>query len=461
MYRKVMKIRILICLLFSSLALNAQNRDSVMMRSIYSAALSDPSGYKNLEFLCRKIGGRICGSPQAMAAVEWSKQLLQLLPCDTVFLQPCKVHNWQRSSQEKALVHSHLYGSYPLSVCLLGESVGTGDSGVAGNVIEVKSIDELKKMKRKEVEGKIVFFNRAMDPTNVYTFMSYGGAADQRVIGACEASKLGAIGVIVRSLSLTVDECPHTGIMRYKDAPRQIPAFAVSTLHAEKLSENLKKDPALTLYMHALCKFLPEADSYNVIGEIRGSEFPNEYIVVGGHLDAWDNGEGAHDDGVGCVQSMDVIRVFKAIGYKPRHSLRAVMFMDEEVSQRGGRKYAELAKNKNEKHVVAIESDHGGFTPFGFSIDAGDTVVAKVKQWEKLFLPYGIYKLMKGGSGVDISFLKENGVPLMAILTDSQRYFDYQHAPSDTFEKVNMREMQLGTAALAAMIYLIDQYGLK
>ncbi|MFH0893134.1 MAG: M28 family peptidase [Bacteroidota bacterium] len=457
-----MKIRLFfVLMLIVSFNLNAQNKDSLMIRNLYSAALSDNSGYKDLEFLCKKIGGRICGSPQAMASVEWSKQLLQQVGCDTVFLQPCKVHNWQRGPKEIAKVNSNVYGSYELSVCALGESVGTGDSGVYGNVIEVKSIDELKKMRRKDVEGKIVFFNRAMDPSNYYTFMSYGGAADQRVIGACEASKLGAVGVIVRSLSMSIDECPHTGIMRYKDAPKQIPAFAVSTFHAEKLSQNLKIDPALNLYMHALCKFLPEADSYNVIGELKGSEFPNEYIVVGGHLDAWDNGEGAHDDGVGCVQSIDVIKIFKKLNYKPRHSLRAVMFMDEEVSQRGGRKYAEVAKNNNEKHIVAIESDHGGFTPFGFSIDANDTVVQKIQKWEALLKPYGIYKLIKGGSGVDISFLKENGVPLMAILTDSQRYFDYQHAPSDTFEKVNIREMQLGTATLAAMIYLIDQYGLK
>jgi hypothetical protein len=442
------------------LVTKAQDKDSVMIRSIYDRALTSNSSYENLHYLCKTIGGRICGSPQAAAAVEWAYQTLQQMDADTVYRQPVKVRNWNRGEKETASMVSAMYGSKELNVCALGGSVGTGTKGLYGKVIEVKSFEELAALNKTVAYGKIIFFNQPADPKFIYTFAAYGGVAGFRVHGAAEAAKYGASGVIVRSLTLANDQIPHTGIMRYEAGVDSIPAVAISTADADLLSSWLAADPQTNVWFRTTCQELNEADSYNVIAEIKGSNNPEEIIMVGGHIDAWDPGEGAHDDGGGTVQAMDVIQIFKAIGYKPKHTIRCVVFMDEEVAQRGGKVYAEAAKKNREKHVAAIETDRGVFTPTGFSIDADDKIVKKVQKWKELLLPYGIYILQKGGSGVDISFLKEQNIPLIALITDSQRYFDYQHAASDVFETINKRELQLGSASLAALIYLIDKYGL-
>ena len=300
-----------------------------------------------------------------------------------------------------------------------------------------------------------------MDPTHYYTFDSYGETAWQRVYGASEAARYGAKGVIVRSLTMAHDNYPHTGIMHYRDSIPRVPAFAVSTLYADSLSQWLKKDPNLDLFMRSTSKELAEVQSYNIIGEIRGSEKPEEIIAFGGHLDAWDITQGAQDDGAGVIQTIEVLRLFKELGIKPRHTLRVVVFMDEEVAQRGAKAYAEGVKARNEKHVAAIEADRGGFTPYGFSIDAPYYTVARIKNWQEILQPYGIWFFQQGGSGVDIRDLKPMGIPLLALVTDSQRYFDVQHAPSDTWSRVNQRELQLGSATIASMVYLLDNHSIQ
>jgi hypothetical protein len=299
-----------------------------------------------------------------------------------------------------------------------------------------------------------------MDPTHYYTFDSYGETVWQRARGASMAARYGAVAVINRSMSETHDNYPHTGIMHYADTLPKVSAFAVSTLGADSLSLWLKKDPTLKLFLRSTSKELAEVPSYNVIGEIRGSEKPDEYIAFGGHIDAWDITQGAHDDGVGVAQTIEVLRIFKKLGVRPKHTLRVVVFMDEEVAQRGGAAYAAWVKDRKEKHLAAIESDRGGFTPYGFSIDASLMQGGKIKNWRPLLEPYGIWWFQKGGSGVDIRDLKPMDIPLLALVSDSQRYFDYQHAASDTWDKVHPREMQLGSAAIAAMVYLIDKHEL-
>jgi len=434
--------------------------DSLPIRQIYTEALSKRIAFGNLETLCTKIGGRLCGSPQAAEAVQWAEKVLKGMDLDTVYLQPVKVEHWERGEGETARVTSSKTGRHALSVCALGSSVATPAEGIQTEVVEVHHFDDLKKLGRKNIEGKIVFFNRPADPAPVYTFAAYGGAVDQRAHGAMEAARYGAAAVIVRSATLAHDDHPHTGIQHYADSVKAIPALSVSTNGADSLSAWLKTDPKLKLYvlLSAIC--LPPADSYNVIAEIKGSEHPEEIIAFGGHIDSWDIGQGAHDDGVGVVQTIEVLRLFKTLGIKPKHTIRVVVFMDEEYAQRGAEAYAAAATRENtsgSRHIAAIESDRGGFTPSGFSIDAPDSVVQKIQEWKPLLLPYGIWSIEKGGSGVDIRNLKPLGVPLVALVTDSQRYFDYQHAASDTFDKVNLREMQLGSAAIAALVYLIDQ----
>jgi carboxypeptidase Q len=442
--------------------LTAQAQDDATIKTIYSEALSRGKSYSMLEYLTKNVGQRLSGSPGAAAGVEWSRHVMQDFGFDTVWLQPVMVPHWVRGQKEIGrVVNSKKMGVVEMNVCALGGSVGTGPSGLSGQIIEVKSFDELKQLGNKVVQGKIVFFNRPMDPTKINTFAAYSGAVEQRGSGASEAAKYGAIGVLVRSMGSNLEDYPHTGGMRYAPNIPQIPAIAIATRHAEMLSNLLKDDKDLRFYMETHCETLPDAPSFNVIGELRGGEYKDEIIVVGGHMDSWDLAEGAHDDGAGCVQSIEVLRIFKQMGYKPQRTIRAVMYMNEENGLRGGLKYAEQAALKKEKHIAAIESDRGGFTPRGFTISADETVKKKVQSWQPLLKPYDVWDFSQEGGGADIGPLANQGVALFGFLPDSQRYFDYHHTKEDTFDKVSKRELEMGSAAMAALVYLIDKYGLK
>ncbi|MFN3940731.1 MAG: M20/M25/M40 family metallo-hydrolase, partial [Chitinophagales bacterium] len=258
------------------------------------------------------------------------------------------------------------------------------------------------------------------------------------------------------------DDFPHTGSMRYLDESKKIPAVAISTVDAELLSAVLKKNPETEFKLLTWCKTLPDVKSYNVIAEITGTEFPDEVIVVGGHLDTWDVGEGAHDDGAGCVQSMEVLRTLKALNIKPKRTIRCVLYMNEENGNRGGHAYADWAKTTNEKQIAAFESDAGGFSPRGFTIDYPDnTMIANFQQLKPLFLPYGVYHIEAGYGGVDIGPLKELGTVLIGLHPDSQRYMDYHHTANDTFDKVNKRELSLGAATMTAVAWWISENGIQ
>jgi hypothetical protein len=437
----------------------SQAEDSVVIRKIYNEALSNPVAYHNLDYLCNRIGGRLCGSAQAEKAVQWTKKVLDGMGLDSVYLQPVTVEHWERGPKEKASVTGKS-GKRNLNVCAIGGSIPTPVSGITANVIEVKNFDELALLGKEKIAGKIVFFNRAADPRPIYTFEAYGGSVDQRARGAMQAGRFGALAVIVRSATPAHDNFPHTGNHHYADSVKAIPAFCVSTNDADSLSLFLKNDPKLKLFLHSACILHPEAPSYNVIGEIRGTTHPEEVILVGGHLDSWDIGQGAHDDGAGIVQSMEVLRLFKALNIKPARTVRFVAFMDEEYGQRGAKAYATasklLADSGKEKHIAAMEADRGGATPLGFSIDGTAEEMVRIKAWKPLLLPYGIWSFEKSGSGVDIHDLKAQGTLLIALVTDSQRYFDYHHSDNDTFDKVNVRELEMGAAAMAGLVWLLD-----
>ncbi len=439
-----------------------QSVDAVYVDRIYDQSLTNGRCYPWLEYLSLQIGHRLSGSPSAAKAVTWTKSMLDTLGLDSVWLQPCMVPHWVRGEAEQVrLLGSKKGGIVPLAALALGGSVG---GKVQGSVVEVDSWEQLDQFgEAGKLKGKIVFYNRPMDATKIRTFEAYGGCVDQRVGGASKAAKYGAIAVLVRSMTLRMDDLPHTGVMHYDSAYTLIPAAAISTIAAETLSQTLREEGRAKVSIQLNCTTLPDVGSFNVIGEIRGSERPNDIILVGGHLDSWDVGHGSHDDGAGVVQSMDVLRVLKTLGYRPRHTIRCVLFMNEENGLRGGKAYAAEAARKGEFPLASIETDAGGFTPRGFGFEGEETVMEqffeKITTFQPLFEPYGL-KLSKGGSGADIGPLKSMKGLLSGYSPDSQRYFDYHHAESDTFDKVNKRELELGTASIAALIYLIDKYGL-
>ena len=433
------------------------NSQEDIVTEIFSNALNSNIAYENLRVLCETTQGRIAGSPEAAAAVEFTKQIMENMELDSVYLQGVTVPNWKRGEKEVARIISPVLGTMDVNVTALGLSIGTGEQGLIAGVIELNHLDDLKKSGREKTDGRIVFFNRRLDQGHYNTFNGYSGAVDQRFHGPYMAAEYGAIAAIVRSVTTADHDHPHTGVTRFSQDGNNIPALAISPRGADILSDWLKTDPELKLYLRNTSHRLPDAVSYNVIGEIRGSLYPDEIITVGGHLDAWDNSPGAHDDGAGCMQAIDVLRIFKELGIRPARTIRAVMFMDEEISQRGGREYALKASENNERHYFAIESDRGAFTPRGFSIDASDERVEAIQSLAAFFAPYGIHEIFKGGSGVDIAPLKNYyDMTLCGLVTDSQRYFDLHHSAADTFDQVNRREMQLGSAAMAAIIYLVD-----
>jgi len=436
------------------------NEDSAFIAQIFETALTQGKSYPDLEDLCKQAGPRLSGSLAAQKAVNLTEGKMKNYGFDSVYRQEVMVPHWERGASSP-LVLELSEGSKvirPMPICALGGSIA---GKIEGEVLEVMGWNELSKMHSKEIEGKIVFFNRPMDARMVYTFGAYGTCVDQRVFGAIWAASKGAKGIIVRSMNLRIDDFPHTGSMAYSDSVVKIPAVAISTLGAEELSSLLKADAHLKVRYEISPKLFPDALSYNVIGQLTGSKYPNQYIAVGGHLDAWDLGEGAHDDGAGCIQSIEVLRLLKTLNYKPSYSLRSVMFMNEENGLRGAVEYARYCDSMGQKHIVGIEADRGAFAPRGFFIQANPEQLKHIQAWLPLFEEYGIYVIKGGGAGADVGPLQQidEDVVLIGFVPDSQRYFDYHHAANDVFSSVNQRELELGAAALASLVYLLDKYG--
>ncbi len=440
----------------------AQTDDEQTVKAIFDERLTSGEMYYLLEDLCKNIGPRLSGSEGAERAVTWAKEVMEGYGFDRVYLQEVMVPHWERGNPEQVRIVDVEGGMIALNALAIGGSVPTAPAGITAPVVVVHSIEEVEELGREAVEGKIVFYNRAFDQTVIGTGAGYGGAVTQRFAGPSQAAKFGAVGVVIRSVASNFDDAPHTGGLSYLEDVERIPAAALGFQSADRLVEVLEVQPDARLYMHLSSKWHPDALSHNVIGEIRGSERPDEIILVGGHLDSWDVAEGAHDDGAGTVHSIGVLRTFQKLGIRPRHTIRAVLFMNEENGLRGGLKYAEAAKESGEKHLIALESDAGGFSPRGFGASVDDDVLERFRSWLPLFPQNTISYVNKGGGGADIGPLRrETGTPTIGYIPDSQRAFDYHHAPTDVFETVNRRELELGGASIATLIYLIDKYGLR
>jgi hypothetical protein len=426
-------------------------------RKILHKGMSEQYAYELLKKIT-SVGPRLTGSPQAEAAVELTRRIMHELGLDNVHLEPTEVPHWVRGEQEEGWISSSNSGRISVPVAAIGGSIATPTQGISAQVVEVKSFSELNRLGDKG-KGKIIFFNRPMDPKLPNTFQAYMAAAIQRVQGATEAAKHGAVGALVRSLTMRIDDYPHTGLMQYDPGVTKIPAACISTRGANLLSELLKKDPSTTFGMKLSCVELDPVVSHNVVGDITGSESPEEIIVMGGHLDSWDLSPGAHDDAAGCAHSLEALRLIKELDLKPKRTIRAVMFMNEEFGGSGGRDYARSENRKGEIHLAAIESDRGGFLPVGFGV--GDSQTFKpFKKWESLFQSVGLFWLRPGGGGVDIAPLGQQGTLLIGLVPDSQRYFDVHHSGKDVIETVNPRELELGAIAMALFAYLLSEEGI-
>jgi hypothetical protein len=458
-----MKKNLLLSLLFvNSVALFAQNKDEQFFKEIYNSALTKSQCYSWLDHLSNNVGSRLSGSVGAEKGVQYTKMQMETLGFDKVYLQEVMVPHWVRGEKETAYIQDNKT-KIKVPICALGGSIATPKNGVTAEVIEIQSFDEMKALGADKIKGKIVFYNRPMNNGAIESFDAYSGAVDQRYAGAKEASKMGAVGTIVRSMNLRLDDYPHAGGQSYGDIPKEkyIPTAAISTNGAELLSKTLKSNPNLKFYFKQSCQQLEDALSYNVVGEIKGSEHPENIMIVGGHLDSWDLADGSHDDGAGVVQSMEVMNIFKNLNYKPKNTLRVVLFMNEENGLRGGKKYEELSLANKENHIFALESDEGGFTPRGFSLECDDSNFSKITNWKILFEPYLIHSFVKGHSGSDIGPLTGKKIVKAGLKPDSQRYFDYHHAANDKFDAINKRELELGAGTMAALIYMIDQNGVE
>lgn len=455
----------LILLTFLALSTHSvsQDEEALFIKEIYDHTLLSGQCDNWLSFLSDTIGGRLTGSDNAETAVNYTYRVMSNMSLiDKVWKQPCTVPKWIRGDKEEVYITWGQSGHSELSALSLGNTIGTGAQGISGEIVEVFGLDTLKLMGPEQLKDKIVFFNRPMDPTRQSTGHAYGEAVDQRVHGAARAAAEGASAVLVRSVTLLQDDLPHTGVQSYVEGVKPIPSLAISTNSANQLSA-LLSEQIVTGSIKNNPQVLDSVQSHNVIGEIRGSEFPDEIILVGGHLDSWDVGGGAHDDGAGCVHALQVIQTLQDLGYQPKRTIRCVMFMNEENGLGGGKAYAKASNAAGEYHLAAIESDSGGFTPRGFGCSAHPSVfkpfLANLQKFDAFLEPYDLF-LKAGGGGADIGPLKSQKGLLIGFRPDNSRYFDFHHTAADVFENVNVRELRMGAAAITALVYLIDQKGL-
>jgi hypothetical protein len=434
----------------------AQNTDSLILKSISDQIMLHGQCYEDLRTLTKDIGHRLSGTPEARQAVAWAEKTLRQAGADTVWLQPVMVPHWVRGP-EKLEIKMNGREFTEMALLSLGNTDGTGGSSLEGTILYTPDLQSFEALPDDIVKDKIVFFDYHFRQDIINTFHGYGDAVIYRWQAVNAASRKGAAAVIIRSVSTAPDDKPHAGSSHYADSVRHIPAVAIGNLSADRLAAACKAGkPVARLVSN--CHFEDPVLSYNVIGELKGTEKPGTYMVVGGHLDSWDVGEGAQDDGAGIVQSIEVLRSLKQLGLRPKHTLRVVCFMNEENGAKGGRAYADSARNRKESHIFALESDAGGFVPRSMGLVMPPAQRQLVKSWQPLFVPYGVYDFDQDEGGVDISFLEKLGVPLAGLLPDPQRYFDLHHSANDVFEAVSHRELKLGAWTMTAMIYLVDKY---
>ena len=436
-------------LLFAANAFAQSDADRLV-----TSALSNTRAYETLSYLTDEIGPRPSGSANAARAVTWATAQFRAWGID-VRTEKVTVPHWVRG-EERARLVSH--NDQKIVLTALGGSVATPPQGLTAEVIEVSSYDELKQLGTK-VKGKIVYYNNPMDLELVkarHSFEAYSRAVIYRGSGASRAAEYGAVAAVIRSVASASLRTPHTGAMRYDAKQPKIPAAAMTTEDAELVHRLLARGDRVRMHMVLTPKTLPDVESANVIAEIRGSEHPEQIVLIGGHLDSWDLGTGAIDDGSGVAMVMETLRLIKESGMRPKRTIRGVLFMNEENGLNGGRAY--FAAHRNEKHVAAIETDAGAAAPTGFTTtlkgDSLDTIVARSTALDRV----GAHRFEYAAqTGADTSFLIEAGVPGFGLVPDPLHYFDYHHTPADTLDKIDPKELAQDTAAIAALAFTIAE----
>ena len=442
-------------LILGGILFSQNKQDSIQFKNISDEMLVNGTAYENLRDLTQNIGHRLSGSEAYEKATDWAVLKLKEAGADKVWKEEVMVPVWERGKESLQIKDKS--GKWKtLRMTSLGNSEGSKGKDIEAEIVFVKNKEDFDKLTDAQIKGKIIFFNYAFNQKFISTGQAYGDAGKYRRSSASWAGKRGAKAVIIRSLSSAFDDVPHTGMMKYDaDDTAKIPAVAIGPKSADELEKTLKTQKVFAkLNSNATMK--GEKLSYSVIGEITGKK-DQSVIVVGGHLDSWDVGEGAQDDGAGIVQSIEILRTFKKLGLKNNHTIRVVCFANEENGVKGGNQYAENIKKKNEKHIFAVESDGGGFTPRGFGLVMSPEKRKEVQSWRNLFLPYGVHNFEYQYAGTDIEPMQEFGVPLAELSPDSQRYFEIHHSDEDTFDKVNRRELLLGATVMGQLIYMIDK----
>lgn len=449
--------KVLIAALLFGGAMHAQvdAAKAKMIKSMYTEALGTQQGYNWLKYMCEEIGARPSGSEAGNIAARWTMQELLNAGADTAWLQEVEVPKWYRGAEwSKAYAGGE---AIELPTTALGGSVATPKKGVKAEVVEVGSFTELEELGEENIKGKIVFYNTYMDHGMIDTYNAYGGAVKYRWAGAMEASKYGAVATVMRSVTLLHDNLPHTGAMSYGDVKNQIPSAAISWQAADKLDHLLGDGQKVEIELFLDCGVQGTAINYNVVADFTGSEKPEEIMLVGGHLDSWDLGQGAQDDGAGCAHAMQVPNLMRQVGYQNKRTIRVVLWANEEFGLDGAKAYANWARANGVHHYVAMESDGGGDVPRGFGIGANDSIVERVQELAPYFKPYGIHTLAKGGGGADLSPLQGHDDFFIGFRPDSQRYFDFHHSARDVIEAIHPRSLEMGSASLAALYFLLDQ----
>lgn len=422
-------------------------------RALIQESLERGRAYAHLQSLLAAAPMRLSGSGGAQTAVMWAEATMKSIGLENVRQEPCLVPQWIRGSTATLRVASPDEALLTkLPIVALGGSIATDPAGLSAEVVEVQSFDELRAL-GAAARGKLVFFNRPMDPRALDPFEAYGGAVDQRSRGAVEAAKAGGVGAIVRSMTLRLDDFPHTGAMRYEEGVAQVPSVAISTAGAERLSALLGRQPRTRLTLTLDCRTAEDVPSANVVGEIVGSKAPGEIVLLGAHLDAWDIGIGAHDNGAGCAHVLEAARLMLAVGARPERTVRVCLFMNEENGLRGALAYAETHKDEIERHVLALESDRGGFAPRGIGTNATGATFERLRSFLDAAAGSGADRLFVGGGGADLSPLQRQGVLCCSFLPDAQRYFDVHHCGRDVLEAVHPRELELGAGVIAAFAW--------